>query len=184
MTSEVRSIYIDSQHCENKNGMLTYPIPNNLEVLGQDIVAMVDDFTLAGNISSVSAHASKIYVIERTPRPPFDFLKVVQARDKPGDTPINITIQETPANRHSTLQQFTMKCDMPATHVNPNGGTMIFYPDDSGINLIGHLFHETLNMQNPPNPLPFHDDVSMRFDYTTGIGTWTSRVPRRLFEFG
>ena len=49
MTSEVRNIYIDSQHCENKEGMMTYPIPNNLEVLGQDIVAMVDDFTLAGN---------------------------------------------------------------------------------------------------------------------------------------
>ena len=119
--------------------MMTYPIPNNLEVLGQDIVAMVDDFTLAGNISSVSAHASKIYVIERTPRPPFDFLQVVRARDKPEDAPINITIQETPANRHSSLEQFTLMCDMPATQVNPNGGTMVFYPDDSGLNLVGHL---------------------------------------------
>ena len=184
MTSEVRSIYIDSQHCENKEGFLTYPIPNNLEILGQDIVAMCDDFSLAGNISSVSAHASKIYVIERIPRPPFDFVRTVQARNKPEDNPVSLSITETPSDRHSTLQQFTMKCEMPTTHINPSGGTLIFYADDSGINLIGHLFHETLNMQNPTSPLPFHDDVSMRFNYTTGIGTWTSRVPLRLFTFG
>ena len=64
---------------------------------------------------------------------------------------------------------------------------MVFYPDDTGLNLVGHLFHMTLknsDFQSPTNPLPFHDDVSMHFDYTTGIGTWTSRVPRRYFEFG
>ena len=62
---------------------------------------------------------------------------------------------------------------------------MLFYPDDTGLRLIGHIFHQTnLNMQNPPNPLPNHDDVSMRFNYTTGIGTWTSRVPLRYFIFG
>ena len=80
----------------------------------------------------------------------------MRARDKPEDPPINITIQETPSNRHSTLQQFTLMCDMPATQVNPNGGTMVFYPDDSGLNLLGHLFHTqltTANFQNPPNPL-------------------------------
>ena len=185
MASETRSIYIDASHCSNNEGILTYPLPNNLEVQGQDLVAMVDDFTLAGNISSVSFHANRLYVLERTPKKPFDYVRSVQARDDPADSPVTLTISETPADRHTDLEQFTLMCDLPTTQVNPQGGKMIFYPDDTGLRLIGHIFHQTsLNMQNPPNPLPNHDDVSMRFNYTTGIGTWTSRVPLRFFTFG
>ena len=61
---------------------------------------------------------------------------------------------------------------------------MIFYPDATGLTLGGYLFHETLNFQNPTTPLPIHDVVSMKMNYTTGIGDWTSRVPLRFFEFG
>ena len=112
MTSETRSIYIDASHCSNNEGILTYPLPNNLEVMGQDLVAMVDDFTLAGNISSVSPHANKLYVLERTPKKPFNYVQIVQARDNLTDAPVGITISETPGNRHSTLEQFTMMCEL------------------------------------------------------------------------
>ena len=119
MASETRSIYIDASHCSNNEGILTYPLPNNLEVQGQDLVAMVDDFMLAGNISSVSFHANRLYVLERTPKQPFDYVRSVQARDNPADSPVTITISETPADRHTSLQQFTLMCELPTMQVNP-----------------------------------------------------------------
>ena len=61
---------------------------------------------------------------------------------------------------------------------------MFFYPDVTGLTLVGHLFHETIDPVNPPTTLPLYDDVSMKMNYTTGIGDWTSRVPLRFFEFG
>ena len=61
---------------------------------------------------------------------------------------------------------------------------MLFYPDVIGLTLVGHLFHETIDPLSPPSPLSLHDDISMKRNYTTGIGDWTSRVPLRFFEFG
>ena len=72
MTSENRSIYVDSSWCANKAGVLTYPLENQLEIQGQDMVASFDDFSLSGNISSVSPHCNRVYVLERTPKPPFN----------------------------------------------------------------------------------------------------------------
>ena len=180
MTSENRSIYVDSSWCTNKGGVLTYPLENQLEIQGQDMVASFDDFSLSGNISSVSPHCNRVYVLERTPKPPFNFVGQVLARDAISDAPQTITITATPHNRHETVQQFTLMCEMPSTHRNPAGGTMLFYPDMTGLTLVGHLFHETIDPLNPPNPLPIHDDVSMKMNYTTGIGDWTSRVPLRF----
>ena len=100
---------------------------------------MVDDFTLAGNISSVSFHANRLYVLERTPKKPFDYVRSVQARDNPADSPVTLTISETPADRHTDLEQFTLMCDLPTTQVNPQGGKMLFYPDDTGLFDWAHL---------------------------------------------
>merc|ERR1712185_224749 len=164
---------------------MTFPLENQLEIQGQDMVAQFDDFSLSGNISSVSPHCNRVYVLERTPKPPFNYVGQVLARQAmTDDFPQTITITETPAGRHETVQQFTLMCEMPSTHRNPAGGTMLFYPDITGLTLVGHLFHETIDPLNPPNPLPLHDDVSMKMNYTTGIGDWTSRVPLRFFEFG
>ena len=44
MTSENRSIYVDGQWCSNENGVMTFPLENQLEVQGQDMVASFDDF--------------------------------------------------------------------------------------------------------------------------------------------
>ena len=182
MTSETRNIYVDGNWCTNAAGVMTFPLVNQLQVQGQDMVASFDDFSLSGNISSVSPHCNRVYVLEQSPKAPFNFVGQVLARDAMTDTPQVITITATPADRHSSLQQFTLTCTMPSTDRNPNGGTMIFYPDVHGVTLVGHLFHETLNFQAPTTPLPIHDDVSMKMNYTTGIGDWTTRVPLRFFE--
>ena len=128
MTSENRSIYVDGQWCSNENGVMTFPLENQLEVQGQDMVASFDDFSLSGNISSVSPHGNRVYVLERTPKPPFNYVGQVLARDAMTDAPTVITIIATPSDRHSTLEQFTLTCTMPSTHRNPNGGIMIFTP--------------------------------------------------------
>ena len=121
MTSENRSVYIDSSWCSNVGGVMTYPLERMLEVTGQDLVATCDDFVFSGNISSVSPHCSRVYVLERTPKPPFNFIGQVLARDAMTDAPQTITITATPEDRHATLQQFTLTCEMPSTQRNPAG---------------------------------------------------------------
>ena len=98
---------MDGQWCSNENGVMTFPLENQLEVQGQDMVATFDDFSLSGNISSVSPHCNRIYVLERTPKPPFKFIGEVLAREQMSDAPEVLTITAMPENRHSTLQQFT-----------------------------------------------------------------------------
>ena len=107
MTSENRSIYVDGQWCSNENGVMTFPLENQLEVQGQDMVASFDDFSLSGNISSVSPHGNRVYVLERSPKPPFNFIGEVLAREQMSDAPVALTITKTPPERHETLLQFT-----------------------------------------------------------------------------
>ena len=59
-----------------------------------------------------------------------------------------------------------------------------FYVDVDGLTLVGHIFHETLDFLNPTTPLPIHDNVSGKMNYTTGFMDWTCRVPLRFWEFG
>ena len=108
---------------------MTYPLERMLEVQGQDMVASFDEFSLSGNISSVSPHCSRVFVVERSPKAPFNYVGQVLARDAITDAPQTITITATPENRHETFQQFTSMCEMPSTHRNLAGGTMLFYPD-------------------------------------------------------
>ena len=115
---------------------MTYPLERMLEVQGQDMVASFDDFSLSGNISSVSPHYNRVYVVERSPKPPFNYVGQVLARDAMTDAPQTITINATPEPRHSTVEQFTLMCEMPSTHRNPAGGTMLFYPDVTGVTLV------------------------------------------------
>ena len=75
---------------------MTYPLERMLEVQGQDMVASFDDFSLSGNISSVSPHCNRVYVVERTPKPPFTYVGQVLARDAMTDAPQTITINATP----------------------------------------------------------------------------------------
>ena len=131
MTSENRSIYVDGQWCSNENGVMTFPLENQLEVQGQDMVATFDDFSLSGNISSVSPHCNRVYCLERSPKAPFNYLGQVLAREQLSDAPEVLTITATP-DRHETLQQFTHTCELPSTHRNPgSGNTMVFYIDPS-----------------------------------------------------
>ena len=145
MTSENRSIYVDGQWCSNENGVMTFPLENQLEVQGQDMVASFDDFSLSGNISSVSPHCNRVYVLERSPKPPFNYFAQVLAREQLSDAPEVLTITAMPENRHETLQQFTHTCNVPTTHRNPDGGVMVLYVDVTGPTLVGHLFHETFD---------------------------------------
>ena len=75
---------------------MTYPLERMLEVQGQDMVASFDDFSLSGNISSVSPHCNRVYVVERSPKPPFNYVGQVLARDAMTDAPQTITINATP----------------------------------------------------------------------------------------
>jgi len=185
MTSENRSIYVDGQWCSNENGVMTFPLENQLEVQGQDMVATFDDFSLSGNISSVSPHCNRVYCLERSPKAPFNYIGQVLAREQMSDAPEVLTITITPPGRHETLLQFTHTCELPSTHRNKDGGnTMVFYVDVDGLTLVGHLFHETVDFMNPTTPLPIHDDVSGKMNYTTGFMDWTCRVPLRFWEFG
>ena len=68
MTQELRTLYVDSAWCDRDSvGGLSLPLPNQIEVPGQDLVAFVDDFTISGSFTTVNDTMNKLYVIERTP---------------------------------------------------------------------------------------------------------------------
>ena len=69
MTQELRTLYVDSAWCDRDAvGGLSLPLPNQIEVPGQDLVASVDDFTIAGQFTAVNAHTNKLYGLEQTPK--------------------------------------------------------------------------------------------------------------------
>ena len=54
MTQELRTLYVDSHWCKrDKTGGLSLPLTEQMEVPGQDLVASVDDFTIAGQFTAV-----------------------------------------------------------------------------------------------------------------------------------
>ena len=99
MTQETRSIYIDGQWCENAAGVMTFPLTQQLQVQGQDMVASFDDFSLSGNISSVSPHCNRVYVLEQTPKAPFNYLGDVLARDALTDVGARISVSVRASDR-------------------------------------------------------------------------------------
>ena len=60
MTSSVKNIYIDGLECENNAGVLSFAMHDQIEVRQEDLVAFADDFTISGNVSSVSAASNRL----------------------------------------------------------------------------------------------------------------------------
>ena len=68
MTQELRTLFLDSHWCEkDATGGLSLPLSESMEVPGQDLVAFVDDFTVAGSFTAVNPSTNKLYVLEETP---------------------------------------------------------------------------------------------------------------------
>ena len=68
MTQELRTLYVDSTWCDrDPRGGLSLPLRESIEAPGQDLVAFVDDFTIAGTFTAVNPSTNKVYVVEETP---------------------------------------------------------------------------------------------------------------------
>ena len=65
-----------------------------------------------------------------------------------------------PSDADAVFSEFTLYANVPSTQQNKNGGTIVCKADDTTATLVGDLFHEILNLQSPPNPLPDADEVS------------------------
>ena len=69
MTQEARSVYVDAAWCDrDASGALHYPIPDGIEVPGNDLVCYSDDYSVAGVVSAVNAATNKLYLLERSPK--------------------------------------------------------------------------------------------------------------------
>ena len=67
MTQELRTLFVDSHWCNKDGAGLVLPLPEQIEVPGQDLVCFVDDFTIAGQFTAVNSSANKLYIVEETP---------------------------------------------------------------------------------------------------------------------
>ena len=150
---EARSVYVDASWCENNSGVLQYPIPDGIEVSGNDLVAYCDDFSVAGVVSSINPSANRLYLLERSPKGFFFASPAgdkVWAREQMSDIGEELTFFTMPLDADAVFGDFTLYANLPSTQQNREGGTIVCKPDDTTATLVGNLFHEVLNLQSPP----------------------------------
>ena len=61
--------------------------------------------------------------------------------------------------------------------------TVLLYRNDDTCQLAGTIFYGTVDTTSSATP-PSNDEVSMDFEYSTGIGTWTAKFPYKTTEWG
>ena len=108
---EARSVYVDASWCENNSGVLQYPIPDGIEVSGNDLVAYCDDFSVAGVVSSINPSTNRLYLLERSPKGFFFASPAgdkVWARAQMSDIGEELTFSQ--CRRIPTLSSMTLRC--------------------------------------------------------------------------
>ena len=92
-----------------------------------------------------------------------------------------ISGQFTAVNASSKFEYYI---DLLSTQGNNGAGICMVYRSDDGTQLAGTIYHGTVDMVTPADPLPAHDSVLMDFKYATGIGHWTAKFPYQTMEWG
>ena len=118
---EARSVYVDAAWCENDGGYLQYPIPDGIEVPGNDLVAYCDDFSLAGVVSSVNPSANRVFLLERSPKG-FAFASTVLTREEMSDPGTSLVFQAMPGDAAEIFSDFTLYAELPKTQQNSAWG--------------------------------------------------------------
>ena len=185
MTQELRTLYVDSHWCKKEGGGLSLNLTESMEVPAQDLVAYVDDFTIAGQFTAVNSSTNRMYVVEETPtglsyNDPYVLFK--KDADDPG-TVLEVELMSSFGTIDAQYAQFEYFIELPFTQSSNNVGCAMLYRSDDGCQLAGNVFHGIVDPTSSATP-PADDAVEMDFKYSTGIGSWTAMFPYQTAEWG
>ena len=185
MTQELRTLYVDSAWCDRDAvGGLALPLPDQIEVPGQDLVAFVADFTISGSFTTVNDTMNKLYVIERTPTNLQYEDPYVLCKKSASDNGTVEAVALITGSKDAQYSQFEYKMELT---IPGQGGTanatVLLYRNDDTCQLAGTIFYGAVDTTSSATP-PSNDLVQMDFEYSTGIGTWTAKFPYKTTEWG
>ena len=163
---ELRTIFADSTWAtRNDDGSFSLNLSEQMEVAPEHVL-FLDNISVCGNLPQISLHNRNLYVMERVPKR-FEYanlqVKVGNNTTLIEATALNVGIPD--------LAQYRFE-----TELSPTGPLVLWYPDDTECTFVGRLWYKTVATFDAADPF---EEVSGRYNYTTGIVHWSPRMPNQ-----